>query len=256
MSILEETIPAPRKVMTLFYLVDASGSMTGSKMGTVNSAMEECIPLLKEVAIANDDAEIKVAILQFSSGNSWITPASGPVSLEDFTSWNELQAGGMTEFGGALKELDKKLSRNEFLNSQTGAYAPVILLLSDGGPTDNWEGALEQIKRNNWFKYAIKIAIDIESGSDRNVLAQFPGSSEAILDARDTATLKKMIHKVSVRASEFQSHSKQSSDNITTAEEDAANIVADVQSDIENDSDAPISSDSNEWGTWSDDDWK
>lgn len=85
MSLLEEITPAPRKVMTLFYLVDASGSMSGSKIGTVNAAMEECIPLLKEVAAANDDAEIKVAILQFSSGNSWITPASGPVSLEDFT---------------------------------------------------------------------------------------------------------------------------------------------------------------------------
>lgn len=63
MSLLEEITPSPRKVMTLFYLVDTSGSMGGSRIGTVNAAMEECIPLLKEVAAANDDAEIKVAIL-------------------------------------------------------------------------------------------------------------------------------------------------------------------------------------------------
>lgn len=128
MSLLEEITPSPRKVMTLFYLIDTSGSMGGSRIGTVNAAMEECIPLLKEVAAANDDAEIKVAILQFSSGCSWVTPVSGPVGLDDII-WNDLQAGGMTEFGGALLELDKKLSRNEYLNSQTGAYAPVILLL-------------------------------------------------------------------------------------------------------------------------------
>lgn len=255
MPILEKIIPAPRKVMTIFYLVDTSGSMSGTRIGTVNAAMEECIPILKEVAAANDDAEIKVAIMQFSSGCSWVTPTSGPVSLDDII-WNDLQAGGMTEFGGALTELDKKLSRNEFLNSQTGAYAPVILLLSDGGPTDNWEKSLDNLKQNNWFKHAIKIAIDIESGSDRTVLAKFTGNSEAILDAKDSATLKKMIHKVSVRASEFQSHSKQSSDTITSAEEDSADIVAAVVKDVDQDDGTAISGDSNEWGTWNDDDWK
>ena len=249
MSLLENITPSPRKVMTLFYLVDTSGSMSGSRIGTVNAAMEECIPLLKEVAQANDDAEIKVAILQFSSGCSWVTPASGPVGLEDII-WNDLQAGGMTEFGGALLELDKKLSRKEYLKSQTGAYAPVILLLSDGGPTDNWESALNHIKQNNWFKHAIKIAIDIESGSDRSVLAQFTGNPEAILDAKDTATLKKMIHKVSVRASEFQSHSKQSSDAITSPEEDSGTIVTIVEKELANDNGTGVSVDDNGWGIW------
>lgn len=249
MSLLEEITPSPRKVMTLFYMVDVSGSMSGSKIGTVNAAMEECIPLLKDVAQANDDADIRVAILQFSSGCAWVTPASGPVGLEDIY-WNDLQAGGLTEFGAALTELDKKLSRNEYLKSQTGAYAPVILLLSDGGPTDNWETAMNQIKQNNWFKHAIKIAIDIESGSDRSVLQQFTGNPEAILDAKDTATLKKMIHKVSVRASEFQSHSKQTSDTVTSAEEDSANIVNAVVEEVNNDNSAGVSSDDNDWGEW------
>ena len=57
MSLLEEITPAPRKVMTLFYVVDTSGSMAGTKIGTVNAAMENCIPLLKEVAVANDDTK-------------------------------------------------------------------------------------------------------------------------------------------------------------------------------------------------------
>ena len=251
MSILEQITPSPRRVMTLFYLVDTSGSMAGSRIGTVNAAMEECIPLLKEVAQANDDAEIRVAILQFSNGASWITPQSGPVGLEDII-WNDLQAGGLTEFGAALNELDRKLSRNEYLKSQTGAYAPVILLLSDGGPTDNWEPALNQIKNNNWFKHAIKIAIDIESDSDRYVLEKFTGNSEAILDAQDTNSLKKMIHKVSVRASEFQSHSKQSQDTVTTPEEDSAEIAKQVIFDVDNEIKSGSSDiiDSDDWGEW------
>jgi uncharacterized protein YegL len=244
MSMLENITPSPRRVMTLFYIIDTSESMGGSRIGTVNSAMEECRGLLKEIAAANDDAEIKVAVMQFSSGCSWITSSKEPVDLEIWN-WEDLYAAGITDFGAALIELDKKLSRNEFLKSQTGAYAPVILLFSDGGPTDNWKKALERIKNNNWFKHAIKIAIDIESGADRKVLEAFTGNSEAILDARDQNTLKKMIHKVSVRASEFQSHSKQSMDELTTPEEDSANIVKEVETEIKEEN-----ADGDDWGKW------
>lgn len=78
-------------------------------------------------------------------------------------------------------------------------------------------------------------------------LKPFTGNSEAILDAKDQNTLKKMIHKVSVRASEFQSHSKQSSDELTTPEEDAANIVQDVVSEMKEETSV---ADSDDWGKW------
>lgn len=172
MSMLEEITPSPRRVMTLFYIIDISESMSGSRIGTANGAMEECRDLLKEIAKANDDAEIKVAVMPFASGCYWITSSNEAINLVDWN-WEDLQAGGITDFGAALIELDKKLSCKAFLNSQTGAYAPVIFLFSDGGPTDNWEKGLKQIKENNWFKHAIKIAIDIESGADRNVLEAF-----------------------------------------------------------------------------------
>lgn len=246
MSLLEEITPSPRKVMTLFYIIDTSESMSGTRIGTVNSAMEECKELINDIAKANDDAEIKVAVMQFSSGCTWITSETEPINIETWQ-WQDLQAGGITDFGAALLELDRKLSRKEFLKSQTGAYAPVILLFSDGGPTDNWEKALKIIKENNWFKNAIKIALDIEGSSDRNVLEAFTGNSEAILDAKDQNTLKKMIHKVSVRASEFQSHSKQSDDTLSSPEEDSADIVNAVVNEVKQEESG---NDKGEWGEW------
>ena len=232
MSLLDKIAPAPRKVMTLFYVVDTSGSMAGDKLGSVNSAMEEAIHSdLPEISAANDDAEIKVAIMQFSSGCSWITPASGPIEIGDVI-WNDLKAAGLTELGAACLELDKKLSRNEYLQSQTGAYAPVILLFSDGAPTDDWERGLNQLKQNNWYKHAIKIAIAIGDSADKDVLAKFTGTSESVITVHDKQTLKVLIKKVSVRASEFQSHSKQSSETITSAEEDSAAIAKGVSSEI------------------------
>lgn len=253
MSLLDQVTPSPRKIMTLFYLVDTSGSMTGEKIGSVNSAMEEAITMdLPDISTANDDAEIRVAIMQFSSGCSWITPSSGPISIGDVI-WNDLHPNGLTDLGAACTELDKKLSRNEFLESQTGAYAPVILLFSDGGPTDNWEKGLEQLKKNNWFKHAIKIAIAIGEDADRNVLATFTGTPESVIAVNDKHTLKALIRKVSVRASEFQSHSKQASDVETTPEEDSANIVKEVKDDISQEAGAsgnPIKVDDSGWGDW------
>ena len=69
------------------------------------------------------------------------------------------------------------------------------------------------------------------------------------MDAKDQQTLKKMIHKVSVRASEFQSHSKQSTDTISTAEEDSADIVKNVVDEMKNELDETIA-DSGDWGQW------
>ena len=253
MSLLDQVTPSPRKIMTLFYVVDTSGSMTGDKIGSVNSAMEEAITVdLPDISSANDDAEIRVAIMQFSSGCSWITPSSGPISIGDVI-WNDLHASGLTDLGAACIELDKKLSRNEFLESQTGAYAPVILLFSDGGPTDNWEKGLEQLKKNNWFKHAIKIAIAIGEDADKTVLATFTGTPESVIAVNDKHTLKALIRKVSVRASEFQSHSKQTSDIETTPEEDSAKIVQDVKTEISQEANAngaPIKVDDSGWGDW------
>ena len=226
MSLLDQIAPAPKKVMVLFYLVDTSGSMIGDKIGAVNAAMEEAIVSdLPEISGANDDADIRVAIMRFSIGCSWITPATGPVAIGD-VSWMDLQAEGLTDLGAACIELDKKLSRHEYLQSITGAYAPVVLLFSDGAPTDNWEKGLATLQENNWFKNAIKIAIAIGEDADKSVLTKFTGTSEAVITVRDKNTLKTLIRKVSVRASDFQSHPK--TDVVKTAEEEAADVVQTV----------------------------
>ena len=43
-GIYENAVKVARRTMTLFFLVDTSGSMDGSKIGTLNSAVEEVIP--------------------------------------------------------------------------------------------------------------------------------------------------------------------------------------------------------------------
>jgi len=109
--------------------------------------------------------------------------------------------------GAALRELNSKLSKSAFLSEAAGSYVPVIILLSDGGPTDNFAGELANIKQNNWFKHAIKIAIAIGNDADKNVLAEFTGNPEAVIEVHNKAALKAIIRFVSVTSSQVNSKS-------------------------------------------------
>jgi len=85
--------------------------------------------------------------------------------------------------------------------------APVLFLLSDGGPTDDYKTGLETLGQNNWFKRAIKVAIAIGNDADKSVLEEFTDNSESVLEVHTPSMLRKMIRFVSVRASEIASKS-------------------------------------------------
>ena len=230
-------IVMPRRVMTLFLLVDTSGSMSlNGNIGKVNAAIEEMIPLLQEVSNENADAEIKIAVMDFSTGCRWVTHdatgQAGAESLEGFF-WNDLNASGLTDMGAAFVELESKLSRSAFLQSSTGAYAPVIILLSDGQPTDNIQTGLDKLKRNNWYRSATKIAIAVDDG-DTSALAAFTGTSETVLkvnSGRDD--LKKLLCRLAVVSSTMQSRSQsagtQGTDDKVAEETAKAAIVQTVE---------------------------
>ena len=203
-NIYEGAVEVSRRTMTLFFVVDASGSMDGSKMGTLNSAIEEVIPEIRKISGENADAAIKIAVLEFSSGTRWITPA--PMDAEDFT-WSFLTADGLTDFGEACKQLNEKLSRKAFMGDVAGSFAPAIFLLSDGEPTDEYASSLAKLKENNWFKKAIKVAVAIGEDANRDVLAEFTGNKEAVLTVHTPEALTKMIRCVSVTASQIGSKS-------------------------------------------------
>lgn len=197
-------IQIARKTMVLFFLVDTSGSMYGEKIGSLNDAIRETVPDLKDLSQSNPDAAIKIAVMQFDTNVRWLYPQ--PIDSEQFR-WNDLQAGGLTELGAALLELNGKLSKTQFMQEAAGSYAPVLILLSDGGPTDNFDSALEVIKKNAWFKHAIKIAIAIGNDADKNVLTQFTGNSESVIEVHNKSALKAIIRFVSVTSSQVNSKS-------------------------------------------------
>lgn len=199
-----------RRQMVLFFLIDKSGSMIGEKIASVNDAIENVLPMVGEISDNNTDAEIKIAALEFSNSTHWLYDE--PKLANEFI-WQKVQVAGMTSLGEACIELDKKLSRNGgFMSSPSGSYAPVVLLLSDGGPTDNFDAGVKKLWENSWFKNGIRLAISIGNDADDNVLEQFTGSKESIVKVHNLDALKDMIKFLALRSSLIGSQSKTTSE--------------------------------------------
>ena len=115
------------------------------------------------------------------------------------------------------------------MQSASGSFAPAIILLSDGGPTDDYASGLSKLKANNWFKSAIKIAIAIGDDADKDVLKEFTGSSEAVITVHNIEALKQIIRVVAVTSSQIGSKSSTAGD-ITKQEQ----VIKDVQDATQN----------------------
>ena len=144
------------------------------------------------------------------------------------------------------------------MEEAAGSYAPAIILMSDGEPTDNYKRGLQKLKENNWFKSAIKVAIAIGNEANKDVLAEFTGNKECVLTVHNKEQLEKIIHFVSVTASQVASSSSSAgvdapvkkgdefkeklTDMIETSEDPVLSGV---------DSGTDTSTEADDWGSWS-----
>ena len=116
---------------------------------------------------------------------------------------------GGTNFGNAFKALNEKLSRKAFLNASAGSYTPLIILLTDGKPSDIalYPEELDKLRHNSWFQYATKAGIAIEEGAlspeCKQVLLEFTGNAKNVLEAKDTNVLSKQIELVTLTGVDF-----------------------------------------------------
>ena len=198
-----DTMPPAKKSMVIFFMVDTSESMEGSKLESLNKVMGEILPELIGVGEAGTD--VKVAVLSFASGCEWITPE--PVLIEEYQRWEPLQAEGVTDLGDACEELCSKLSRKSFLHSPSLSYAPVIFLITDGYPTDNYRKGFDLLKKNRWFQYGLKVALAIGSNVDMEILQEFTDDEELVLQAFGADMLKKLVREIAVTSSKIGSTS-------------------------------------------------
>lgn len=204
-----EGMEPSKKSMTIFFLIDTSGSMSGTKIGTVNATMEELLPEL--IGLGGAETDISIAAMRYDSNVQWITPE--PMRVEEYQLWPRQSTGGMTAMGAAFLELNRKLSRSAFMSKPSLSFAPVIFLMSDGAPNDDWRKGLATLKKNKWYQYGLKIAVGIGSQPDMNVLTEFTGDPELAIQAHGADELKRLITFLAVTSSQIGSKSMSLTDD-------------------------------------------
>jgi uncharacterized protein YegL len=155
-----------------FWICDCSGSMASDgKIQSLNTAIFQSVPLMQKAAEENPNAKVMVRALRFSDGAAWHIP---PTPVDQFK-WIDLHADGVTDMGSAMRTIAKEL---EIPPMTERALPPVLVLLSDGQPTDDFAGGLNELMQKPWGKKAVRIAIAIGRDVDEFVLKQFIGNDE------------------------------------------------------------------------------
>lgn len=175
------------------WIADCSGSMAvDGKIQSLNTAIKEAIPHMQDVADENPNAQVLVRAVRFSDGAQW--HVSQATDIADFK-WEDLDAGGVTAMGKALTIVADQL---KIPPMDERALPPVLVLISDGQPTDDFTGGLQALLNEPWGRKAVRIAIAIGEDADQDVLKKFIANPELRpLQANNPESLIKYIRWVS-----------------------------------------------------------
>jgi len=164
--------PLATRPLHFIFITDCSGSMSGAKIQALNEAIRTAVPKMREVAQGNPNAEILVRAVRFSSGAQW--HLSQAAKVHDFE-WKDLSADGSTDMGQALSLVADAMKVPPM---STRALPPVLVLLSDGQPTDDFASGLKALMDQPWGKKAVRLSIAIGEDADLDVLQRFMGHPE------------------------------------------------------------------------------
>ena len=180
------------------YLCDCSGSMQAQgKIQSLNQAIRSSLPGMAAVARENPEARVLVRAVRFADHAHWHIAEPTPVEQ---LQWLDLQAAGITAMGEALQLVAAEL-RTPPMDAR--ALPPVLVLISDGQPTDDFAAGLAALMAQPWARKAVRLAIAMGHDADLEVLQQFIGrepgagvglrSSLRPLQASNATTLARYI---------------------------------------------------------------
>ena len=146
--------------------------MAGEKIQALNFAIREALPAMQDTATENPNAQVLVRAVTFSDGARWHIGSPTPVA--DFK-WTDVTPGGVTDMGTALALVAEQLKIPPMTDR---ALPPVLVLISDGGATDDFSAGLRSLMAQPWGKKSVRLAIAVGRDADHDILTKFIGTGE------------------------------------------------------------------------------
>lgn len=171
--------------LPVYLLLDTSGSMSGEPIEAVKNGVQIMISSLRQNPQAIETAFLSV--ITFDSTAQQIIPLTDLASFQMV----DIKATGVTALGEALKLVAKKIDTEvqKTTTEQKGDWKPLVFIMTDGIPTDDWQSGLNEFKKS---KVAFTVACAAGSGADTNILKQITDNVVS-LDTADSASIGKFF---------------------------------------------------------------
>lgn len=190
------------RALPIFVLADTSGSMRGEKINELNLALREMLTALNNV----DDirGKFQLCVIGFGGDVNVLQPLADIDGLQ----LPELNAAGNTPMGQAFDTVREMLEDRNVVSSR--AYAPTIVLISDGIPTDCSEEIYRSKEYTQWeplndlhsaerSSKSQRLALGIGADADFGMLKAFINNPEIpVIKANDASGITKFFRWVTM----------------------------------------------------------
>ncbi|WP_417436566.1 vWA domain-containing protein [Idiomarina abyssalis] len=181
MSELKKFQSQTARPLPVIILADTSASMSvDGKITALNSALKEMLNTFASESRLR--AEIQVSVITFGGVADMHLPLTPAHQIEGF---EPLPAIGGTPMGAAFKLAAEMIEDKERISSR--AYKPVVVLVSDGYPTDDIEVSFQQLMNGERSSKATRFAMGIGADADSSLLESFANDLEAPVFSADNA---------------------------------------------------------------------
>lgn len=172
--------------LPVYLLIDTSESMVGPAIESVRAGLIAMLAALRKNPYALEMGAL--GVITFGGKAQKVTPLTEVYAFQQ----PELDIKPGTSLGGALGILDQSIS-TEIVRStpeQKGDYKPLVFVLTDGQPTDDWRSAFNRFKQNN--KSVIVYAIGCGDDVDFAILKELTESTYS-MDQMDAEAFAKLF---------------------------------------------------------------
>ena len=175
--------------LPVYLLLDTSGSMNGEPIEAVKNGVQVMISSLRQNPQAIETAFI--SIITFDSSARQIVPLTDLASFQMV----DIKATGTTALGDALHLLSRCIDAevNKTTMEQKGDWKPLVFIMTDGVPTDDWQKGMEEFRKR---KTAMTVACAAGSKADAATLKKLTDNVVS-LDTADAQTIGKFFAWVS-----------------------------------------------------------
>lgn len=165
----ENSIKITRKV-PICLVLDNSGSMQGQKIQELNFNVHSFINYVESNAKAARICDLSIITFGFDG----VRVVSGYSEISK-TTFHDLHAGGPTPLGGAVRKAIDLLNirRGYYKNNYIEHYKPIMLLMSDGEPTDDYAGVAAEFSRMVMNKELKIFPVGIGMNFNKAILRKF-----------------------------------------------------------------------------------